>query len=391
MLSASLVFALLTVGICALRSSVRFSAFLSPFPSRLHWTLGCGDWTIRRQRALLVPFHVQSTCKSALAARPTTLRQVALLFYSRIVRYGAWGRAVAGRVVVPQRVTSGAPELKSAQRRALLALESEPGTSLTRSEYERLTGVGRSQAAYDLSELVSAGRLVRVGGGRSTRYVLAHEPASQRRWTPDRIRRELEAFCADRSGWPTASEFKTAGRGDLYVAASRYGGVAYWANELGLDRSDRSRTTVVSTRAPLRSRLAWSFAGALAAGALAAAAVTAVIVTHRLGSSGKTGATASASLQSSHRIFDEPLRLPRATATGHAHAVTRPRVTRPASRAPSTPAQQGSLVSEHVQTSSPHTASPTGHRVVAAASNSGSPAPLPAPSGASAPSALQAP
>ena len=338
-----------------------------------------------------MPFRVRRTCKSALAARPATLRQVGLLFYSRIVRYGAWGRAVAGRVLVPQRVTSGAPELKSAQRRALLALESEPGTSLTRSEYERLTGVGRSQAAYDLSELVSAGRLVRVGGGRSTRYVLAHEPASQRRWTPDRIRRELETFCADRSGWPTASEFKTAGRGDLYVAASRYGGVAYWASELGLDRFDRARTTLVSARAPLRSRLAWGFAGALAAGALAAAAVTAVVVTHRLGSSGKTGATALASLQSSHRIFDQPLRLPRVSSTRHTGVVTREHVTRPASHTPSTPVQQRTLVSEPVPTSSAHAAPTTSDRVVAAASNSGSPAPLPAPTGASAPSALKAP
>ena len=369
---------------------MRFSAFTATFGSVFQWTLRSGDWTIRRQRALLVRSPVRPTCKSTLAARAATLRQVALLLYSRLVRYGAWGRAVAGRVGVPQRVTSSAPELKSAQQRALLALESEPGTSLTRSEYERLTGVGRSQAAYDLSELVSAGRLMRVGGGRSTRYVLAHEPASQRRWTPDRIRRELHAFCAGRNGWPTASEFKSAGRGDLYVAASRYGGVAYWANELGLDRFDRSRTAV-STRAPLRSRLAWSFAGALAAVALAAAAVTAVVLTHRLGSTGKTGATASANLQSAHRIFDEPLRLPRATPTRHTRGVTRQRVTRPASHAPSTPVQQSSFVSESVRPGSAHTAPAAGETVAAAASNSAGPAPLPAPTRASAPSALKAP
>jgi hypothetical protein len=290
---------------------------------------------------------------------------------------------------VPQRVTSGTPELKSAQLRALLALESEPGTSLTRSEYERLTGAGRSQAAYDLAELVSAGRLIRVGGGRSTRYVLAHEPASQRRWTPDRIRRELDIFCADRSTWPTASEFKSAGRGDLYVAASRYGGVAHWADELGLERFDRSRPATVAPRAPLRSRLAWGFAGAVAAGAVAAASVTAVVAIHHPGSGGNTGAQATGKLQSPLLIVHE---LPRVRSSP---AATRRRVTRPTQKPSvpthSTPTQQRSLVSEPVQTSSAHTTATARTTPAAAASSGSGPTPLPAPSGASSPTALKAP
>jgi len=282
---------------------------------------------------------------------------------------------------VPQRVTSGLSELKLAQRRALVALESDPGASLTRSDYERLTAVGRSQAAQDLSELVSAGRLVRIGGGRSTRYALPYEPATQRRWTPDRIRRELDAFCADRTAWPTASEFKTAGRGDLYVAASRYGGVAHWANELGLQRFDRTRTAA-PTRAPVRSRLAWGFAGALVALVVSAGAAGAVVMTHVFGSSGKTGAESSARLLSAPEWL-QPLR---GVSASVAEPPARKRVARPttitAPRVQRTPS---------LQTVSMHTAGGTRKTLTAVASHDGGPAPLPAPTAASAPSPLGAP
>ena len=184
--------------------------FLDNFIYRLQWTLGQGYRTILRNGALSVRSRVHRICKSPLAGGVITHRRQAMLFHPRFVRYRAGARAVSGRVVVPQRVTSSTSELKPAQRRALMALESEPGASLTRGEYERLTGAGRSQAAYDLSELVSAGLFVRVGGGRSTRYVLAHEPAlaaalDSRPHSP-RARRVLR----HRSAWPTASEFKTA-------------------------------------------------------------------------------------------------------------------------------------------------------------------------------------
>ena len=259
-------------------------------------------WTIPRKTGLFVRFCVRPICKSPLAGRVTRHLRRWGLFPPRFLRYRAGARAVRGRVVVPTRVTSNTSQLKQAQRRALQALESEPGASLTRSDYERLTGAGRSQAAYDLSDLVSTGLFVRVGGGRSTRYMLAHEPASQRRWTPDRIRCELDMFCAGRGTWPTAGEFKAAGRGDLYVAASRYGGVAHWASELGLQRIDRSRLEPTAARVvPLRSRLAWAFAGALASAALAAAAFTTVVTT-RQSTGGKTGAQASAGTQSLRRI-----------------------------------------------------------------------------------------
>ena len=150
-----------------------------------------------------------------------------------------------------------AAQLKPAQQVALGALASGDAPDLTRARYEELTGVSRSQAAYDLAELVEAGLLVRIGAGRSTRYRLA--PASdsgRRRWTDERIRAELSAFCSERSTWPSAAEFRAAGRSDLYVAASRYGGIGFWAAELGFPRSERVRT-------PFRRRAALAIAAAL--------------------------------------------------------------------------------------------------------------------------------
>ena len=364
---------------------------------RLQWTMAQGYWMIRLKSAQLVRFCVHPICKSTLAARPAEQERPRMLFHPRFVRYGPSARTVAEGVVVPQRVTSSTSQLKPTQRRALLALESEPGTSLTRSEYERLTGAGRSQAAYDLADLVSAGLLVRVGSGRSTRYVLAHAPASQRRWTPDRIRRELELFCAKRTAWPTAGEFKAAGHGDLYVAASRYGGIPHWANELGLERVDRSRVEMAPTRVPLRSRLAWGFAGAVASAAIAAA-VIAIVATHQFGSGGKPVAKAADGTQPFRRIIHDLLQ-PQHTvseppAVRHASQlrrhVTTP-TTKSTSRVRSTSAPKSSLVSEPLQTVSDHTAPTTGETSATVAAGSGGAAPLPAPRGASAPSPLRAP
>ena len=57
-----------------------------------------------------------------------------------------------------------------------------------------------------------------------------------RYWTEERIRQELKHFCAGRTVWPTEREFLGAGLGRLYRAASRAGGIAYWADQLGLPR-----------------------------------------------------------------------------------------------------------------------------------------------------------
>jgi hypothetical protein len=81
-------------------------------------------------------------------------------------------------------------------------------------------------------------------------------------------------FCAGRPAWPSAREFKSAGHTDLYVAASRYGGVAFWAAELGLPRASRRWEAPSLPR--LRLSLSWAMIGALG-GALAVGAAVAIV------------------------------------------------------------------------------------------------------------------
>jgi len=154
---------------------------------------------------------------------------------------------------------AGRNDLKPAQHAALAALDDGSTDQLTRGQYEQLTGVSRSQAAYDLAELVENGLVERVGSGRSTRYRLPRRRSqpSQRHWTNERIRAALAEFCADRSTWPSAGEFKAAGHGDLYVAASRYGGIGFWASELGFLRKAKAAPRRRSRRS-LRPVLRWT-------------------------------------------------------------------------------------------------------------------------------------
>jgi hypothetical protein len=166
--------------------------------------------------------------------------------------------------------------LKRTQELVLDALRADTATPLTRARYQEIAGVSRSQAAYDLAELVEAGLLERVGAGPATRYRLVDSrPDDRRRWTNERIRSALQEFCASRESWPSAREFKEAGRHDLYVAASRYGGVAFWAKELGFARPGRPPAP---TRVPAlprrRLRLRWSAEAVTVAVALAVAGVS---------------------------------------------------------------------------------------------------------------------
>jgi hypothetical protein len=178
---------------------------------------------------------------------------------------------------VPQRATKGRIELKPTQERVLAALAEDGSVGLTRGRYEDLAGVSRSQAAYDLAELVEAGILERVGGGRATtyRFVRRARQAGQRHWTNERIHAALVDFCAGRKTWPSASEFKADGRSDLYVAASRYGGIGYWATALGFEQPSRATAPQPPVRS-WRPRLRWAAGGAAAAAALFVAAGTAV-------------------------------------------------------------------------------------------------------------------
>ncbi|MGH3012381.1 MAG: hypothetical protein ACRDMY_11185 [Gaiellaceae bacterium] len=171
--------------------------------------------------------------------------------------------------------------LKPAQERVLAEVAARPDEHFTRADYESLAHVSRSQAAYDLAELVKLGIVERIGSGRATRYSVARVGAGRRRkWTPERIRTELESFCDELGGWPRASTFKEEGRGDLYLAASRYGGIDHWAEELGYFEEDEPEPSepeaATDTHEP-RSKLAWAGAGLAVLAALASLGLLLVV------------------------------------------------------------------------------------------------------------------
>lgn len=64
--------------------------------------------------------------------------------------------------------------------------------------------------------------------------------AGRRIWTDERLRHELGGFCSGRTTWPPQRVFREAGRERLYRAASLYGGVGYWADQIGLERYRRA-------------------------------------------------------------------------------------------------------------------------------------------------------
>lgn len=280
---------------------------------------------------------------------------------------------------MPQRVSAARSELKATQQRVLDALEHDGATKLTRGLYEEIAGVSRSQAAYDLAELVSAGILERVGGGRSTWYrVVRAERNGQRRWTNDRIRSALEQFCDGRDAWPSASEFKAAGHSDLYVAASRYGGISFWTNELGFSRPARAAaptpepitTPKREPRRRWRPRIGWA-AGAVAfAAALFAAGGASIHAWHG----------ASTQRAASHGVIQalrtpDPFRIASVQAPAKTH-----RVHRAPQRPTHTAKAELAVRTISASVSQPATSTRTVVRTQPASTPSG-PVPLPSPIG----------
>lgn len=310
---------------------------------------------------------------------------------------------------MPQDADTGRIHLKSAQQRALAALTSDGSTELTRGQYQEIAGVSRSQAAYDLAELVEAGILQRLGGGRATRYRLVRKSRpAQRRWTSERIRAELTDFCAGRKEWPSASAFKAAGRADLYVAASRYGGIGFWAVELGFPRPGRAAASQVPDT-PLARKFAWAGAGALAA-ALVVAAAAAVVVLNlprestqtvspiRVSPPATTGGRATHQPSDALRKSRTPARTEK-TAVRRKHPRTARRVQ--VHTAPAPPASSSSTASliavrtysppSSSTSSSSSSATPASHTSTPAPTASAGPSPLRAPLTASAPTPLKPP
>jgi hypothetical protein len=310
---------------------------------------------------------------------------------------------------VPEDAAIRRTQLKHTQQRALGALTEASGSrELSRAEYEELAGVSRSQAASDLAELVEAGILRRVGGGRATRYRLAREGGGQRHWTSDRIHTELATFCAGRQTWPSAAAFKAAGRGDLYVAASRYGGIGHWAEALGYPRPGRVATAEPQPPS-LRGRLVRATAGALAAaaGALAAIGLVAAGVVVMVSLTRGSDPIATLSSGAPHatptgRAIEpvHPLR-PATTRTQKPQAVRRMRphvakrrapASTPRTRTPSTTSLVTYSAPETTSAAAPTTHSPPQPAAASSSSGVGGPAPLAAPaSGGGAPQPIPAP
>jgi Fic family protein len=139
---------------------------------------------------------------------------------------------------------SGRPlRLTPGQERALAALRIQGRREFTRREYEQAAGVSRSTAGEDLRALVRHGVLVTRGAGPSTRYVFpgavaspqrAPRPGRPTKWTDAKIEKELRVFLNGRGDWPAPSEFRSAGKGALYAAATKAGGITRWRRIVGL-------------------------------------------------------------------------------------------------------------------------------------------------------------
>jgi cell filamentation protein, protein adenylyltransferase len=143
--------------------------------------------------------------------------------------------------------TGGAVPLRltPSQERALTALRIQGRQEFTRRDYEGAARVGRSTAGKDLGQLVAHGILVPRGSGPATRYSFTGAPTPApgskggrrgrpAKWTDTKIEQELRAFVADRPAWPSPEEFREAGKGPLYAAASKKGGIRRWRRIVGM-------------------------------------------------------------------------------------------------------------------------------------------------------------
>jgi Arc/MetJ-type ribon-helix-helix transcriptional regulator len=101
----------------------------------------------------------------------------------------------------------------------------------TRAEFERAGLAGLRGAIYRYEGPDYWARRMSV-----TRRPPTATRSRSPRWTSDLIRTELERFCAGCDTFPPERAFIAAGLRPLYAAASRKGGIAWWAEQLGLRR-----------------------------------------------------------------------------------------------------------------------------------------------------------
>jgi Fic family protein len=133
--------------------------------------------------------------------------------------------------------------LTAGQERAIAVLRVQGRREFARREYEQAAGVARSAAGEDLRRLVQAGVLATRGAGPNTRYVFpgavpagtrTSRPGRPTKWTDAVIEAEVRSFVADRAIWPSPREFRAAGKGTLYAAITKAGGVSRWRRIVGL-------------------------------------------------------------------------------------------------------------------------------------------------------------
>jgi Fic family protein len=136
---------------------------------------------------------------------------------------------------------SGPLQLSPTQQNALTSLRIQGRREFTRGEYEAAAAVARTAALAGLQDLVRHGVLLVRGTGANTRYGFASSVDTSgtrrgrpARWTDTMIERELRSFLSNRSSWPSQRDFVTAGRRDLYAAASRSGGIRRWRAIVGM-------------------------------------------------------------------------------------------------------------------------------------------------------------
>jgi len=160
-----------------------------------------------------------------------------------VEEYERIATTVADLSSLAQTGASGPLRLNAGQEHALTALRIQGRREFTRREYEQAANVGRSTAGDDLRELVRHNILVPRGGGSATRYVFSAAAKGPRqgsrrgrpeKWTDSAVERELRAFLAGRTSWPSPGEFQAAGQGALYSAASRKGGIPRWRRLMGM-------------------------------------------------------------------------------------------------------------------------------------------------------------
>jgi Fic family protein len=160
-----------------------------------------------------------------------------------VEEYERIATTVADLSSLAQTGASGPLRLNAGQERALTALRIQGRREFTRREYEQAANVGRSTAGDDLRELVRHNILVPRGGGSATRYVFSAAAKGPRqgsrrgrpeKWTDSAVERELRAFLAGRTSWPSPGEFQAAGQGALYAAASRKAGIPRWRRLMGM-------------------------------------------------------------------------------------------------------------------------------------------------------------